>query len=434
MGLIHHVLRQSDGSQEVRQRYSPVDSPILTHLQFPPSFLAETRQPAMITGNIVVQAVGSLFFFARAYSRVAIIKAWRAEDYVLTLAWVSYTDQSSSSGNVRTHTRQIFCTGYSVCQYGQIDNGSGRHAIATAMQNPNAPITSQKYAYAAQIILFPALALSKMSICLTYLRIFYQDKPGRYMIRALLLLLVLLTFPFMFEVAFQCSPIHVYWTEGRPAAKCLADFPGFMLSGSLNIFVDVALMGIVLPRVLELQLHKRQRWALTGIVLLGSLAVVAGIVRMVRVSTSLAMPNFEPSWDSYDVSIWTSTEIYVSLLCASAPGVKPVVVKVLPKILGSSFSRGRTRATGEQSTGIELGLGSKWKRTTIGSTRMSNKRMNVAALTTADGPYTEVGSGVDARSLSGKSDGSATAASEGERGQSGHIYKTSEISIQTHAI
>ena len=433
MGLIHHVVRQSDGSQEVRQRSSPVDSPILTHLQFPPSFLTETRQPAMIIGNVVVQAVGSLFFFARAYSRVAIIKAWRAEDYILTLAWVSYTDQSSFR-DVRTHTRQIFCTGYSVCQYGQIDNGSGRHAIVTAMQNPNALITAQKYAYAAQIILFPALALSKMSICLTYLRIFYQDKPGRYMIRALLVLLVLLTFPFMFEVAFQCSPIRVYWTEGRPAAKCRVDLIGFLLSGSLNIFVDVALMGIVLPRVLELQLHKRQKRALTGIVLLGSLAGVAGIIRMVRVSKSLAIPNFEPSWDSYDVSIWTSMEIYVSLLCASAPGVKPVVVKVLPKILGSSFSRGRTRATGEESTGIELGLGSKWKRTTIGSTRMNNKRMNEAALTTADGPYTEVGSGVDTRSLSGKSDGSATAVSEGERGQSGHIYKTSEISIQTHAI
>ncbi|KAF3032544.1 hypothetical protein E8E12_004018 [Didymella heteroderae] len=369
----------------------------------------------MIIGNIVVQVVGSLFFFARAYSRVAVIKAWRAEDFVLTLAW-------------------IFCTGYSVCQYGQIDNGAGRHAIATAMQNPEAPITSQKYAYAAQIILFPALALSKMSICLTYMRIFYQDKRGRYMIQALLVLLVLLTFPFMFEVAFQCHPVQVYWTEGRPAAKCLKDFPGFILSGSLNIFVDVALMGIVLPRVLELQLHKRQRWALTGIVLLGSLAVVAGIVRMVRVSHLLTMINFEPSWDSYDVSIWTSTEIYVSLLCASAPGVKPVVVKVLPKILGSSFSRGRTRPTGEESTGIELGLGSKWKRTTIGSTRMNSKRMNEAALTTADGPYTEVGSGIDARSLSGNSDSPTTATSEGESRQGGHIYKTSEISIQTHAI
>lgn len=328
---------------------------------------------------------------------------------------------------------QIFCTGYSVCQYGQIDNGAGRHAAAIVVQNPNAPITSQKYAYAAQIILFPALALSKMSICLTYLRIFYQDRGGRYMIQALLVLLVLLTFPFMFEVAFQCRPIDVYWTEGRPAAKCLHDFAGFLLSGSLNIFVDVALMGIVLPRVLELQLHRRQRRALTGIVLLGSVAVAAGIVRMVRVSTALNMPNFEPSWDAYDVSIWTSTEIYVSLLCASAPGVKPVVVKVLPKILGSSFSRARTRVTGEGSTGIELGLGSKWKRTTIGSTRMNNKRINEAALTTADGPYTEVGSGVDARSLSGRSDGSATATGEDDRAQ-GHIYKTSEISVQTHAV
>lgn len=329
---------------------------------------------------------------------------------------------------------QIFCAGYSVCQYGQIDNGSGRHAIATSMENPQAPITSQKYAYAAQIILFPALALPKMSICLTYLRIFYTDKRGRYMIQALLVLLVLLTFPFMFEVAFQCHPIQVYWTEGRPAAKCLQDLPGFLLSGSLNIFVDVALMGTVLPRVLELQLHQRQRWALTGIVLLGSLAVVAGIVRMVRVSSSITMPNFEPGWDSYDVSIWTSMEIYVSLLCASAPGVKPVVVKILPKILGSSSSRGRTRATGEGSTGIELGLGSKWKRTTIGSTRMNNKRLNEAALATVDGPYTEVGSGIDAHSLSGKSDRPTTATSEGESSQGGHIYKTSEISTQTHTI
>ncbi|KAF2630607.1 hypothetical protein BU25DRAFT_407898 [Macroventuria anomochaeta] len=399
MGLIHHVARQDHGNQE-----------------FPPSFLAQSRQPQMIIGNIVVQAVGSLFFFARAYSRVAIIKAWRGEDYILMLAWV-------------------FCTGYSVCQYGQIDNGAGRHAIATSMENPQAPITSQKYAYAAQIILLPALALSKLSICLTYLRIFYTDKRGRYMIQALMVLLFLLIVPFMFEVAFQCRPIHVYWTEGRPAAKCLQDLPGFLLSGSLNIVVDVALMAIVLPRVLELQLHQRQKWALTGIVLLGSLAVVAGIVRMVRVSGSITMPNFEPSWDSYDVSIWTSTEIYVSLLCASAPGVKPAVVKILPKLLGSSFSRSRTQTAGRTSTGIELGLRSKWKRTTIGSTRINNRRLSETGLTTADGPYTEVGSGVSARSLSRKSeDRPTTATSEGKSSHGGHIYKTSEISIQTHAI
>lgn len=338
-------------------------------------------------------------------------------------------------GTLRLIFRQVFCTGYSVCQYGQIDNGAGRHAIVTSMNDPGAPVTSQKYAYAAQILLFPALALSKLSICLTYLRIFYSDIRGRYMIQGLMVLLVLLIVPFDFEVAFQCRPLHVYWTEGRPASKCLKDLPAFFISGIFNVFVDVALMAIVLPRVLELRLHKRQRWALTGIVLLGSLAVVAGIVRMVRVGTSITKPNFEPSWDSYDVSIWTSTEIYVSLLCASAPGVKPVIVKILPKLLGSSFSRSRTRTTGRATTGIELGLSSKWKRTTVGSTRMNNRRLSETALTTADGPYTEVGNGADARSLGGKSDSRpATAVSERESSQRGHIYKTSEISIETHAI
>ncbi|KAF1929883.1 uncharacterized protein M421DRAFT_419651 [Didymella exigua CBS 183.55] len=398
MGVIHRVVRQNDGSQE-----------------FPPDFLAETRQPEMIIGNIAVQLIGSLFYFARAYSRAAITKAWRAEDYVLTLAWV-------------------FCTGYSVCQYGQIDNGFGRHVIATIMENPQALVTSQKYAYAAQIILSPALALSKMSICLTYLRIFYVDKHSRYMMQALLVLLVLLTFPFMFANAFQCRPIEVYWTEGRPAGKCSRDLSRFFLTGSLNIFADVALIGIVLPRILELQLHKRQKWALTGIVLLGSLSVVAGIVRTVRLGTLFLMPDFEPSWDSYDVSIWTSTEIYVSLFCASAPGVKPVVVKILPKILGSSFSRGRTRATGgtrQGGTVIELGLGSKWKRTTIGSTRTHNSRLSEAALATADGSYTEVGSDVDARSLAERSD---KPTSDGGSSLGGHVRKTSEITIHTRVM
>jgi hypothetical protein len=301
------------------------------------------------------------------------------------------------------------------------------------MENPQAPITSQKYAYAAQIILFPALALSKLSICLTYLRIFYSDKRGRYAIQALMVLLVALIVPFDFEVAFQCRPVHVYWTEGRPAAKCLQDLPGLLLNGSLNIFVDIALMAIVLPRILELQLHQRQRWALIGIVLLGSLAVIAGITRMVRVGTTIRMPNFEPSWDSYDVSIWTSTEIYVSLICASAPGVKPVIVKILPKILGSSLVS-RTRTTGQGSTGIELGLGSKWKRTTIGSTRV-NRRQDDTVLATADGPYTQVGAGVDSRSPGRKSEERpVTATDEGESSQGGHIYKTSEILIQTHSI
>jgi hypothetical protein len=43
----------------------------------------------MLAGNIIVQFFGCLFFFMRAYSRLAITKTWRTEDYILTAAWVS---------------------------------------------------------------------------------------------------------------------------------------------------------------------------------------------------------------------------------------------------------------------------------------------------------------------------------------------------------
>ena len=47
----------------------------------------------------------------------------------------------------------------------------------------------------------------------------------------LLVLLVLRSFPFMLQVTLRCRPTHVYWTEGRPASKCLQDLPGFLLRG-----------------------------------------------------------------------------------------------------------------------------------------------------------------------------------------------------------
>lgn len=289
------------------------------------------------------------------------------------------------------------------------------------MSNPQDPVTSQKYAYAAQILLFPALAGPKLSICSAYLRIFYTDVRGRRMIQGIIVVLVLSIIPFCIEVILQCKPIHVYWTEGRPASKCLDDLAGLFINGSLNVLADVLLMAIVLPRVIELKLHKRQRWALVGVVLLGTLAVVAGIIRMVRVSLMLRKPDFDPSWDSYDISIWTNTEIYVSLICAAAPGIKPVIVRLLPKVLGTSL-KSRTRTTGGD---IEL-KGSKWRHTnTIGSARL-HKQNSQTALATAEGPYTECGRAGDDESWENKSGRASRRGSEDDGG----IYKTSEISVQ----
>lgn len=250
--------------------------------------------------------------------------------------------------------------------------------------------------------------MPKVSMCLSYLRIFYSDVIGRRLIYGLLLVLVLTTTAFGIETFFTCQPLDLYWKELRPADKCLNDGSTFYIHGSVNLGVDAALMGILIPRIMGLKLNDRQKWALLGIVMVGSLAIVAGIIRMVRVGHALSkatskVGKFDPPWDMYDVSIWTSTELYVTLICAAAPGTKPLVSMLLPKLLGTTL-RSRTGNTAGRSNTIELN--SRMKRSTLG-TRHSTviKSNSTTNLTTAHGPYSEIHSlgKHDEESLDGKS-------------------------------
>ncbi|KAF2474836.1 uncharacterized protein BDR25DRAFT_384221 [Lindgomyces ingoldianus] len=287
-------------------------------------------------------------------------------------------------------------------------------------------VLSQQYAYVAQLLLFPALSLSKLSICLAYLRIFFSDTRGRILIRIIIVVLALTIVPFFFEVMFQCKPIHVYWTEIRPASKCLNDFAGLIINGTLNVLCDIALILIVIPRIWDLKLNPRQKSALIGIVMLGWLAVIAGIVRMVRVGTVLRMPNFDPPWDTYDVSIWTSTEIYASLICAAAPGVKPLVSVLLPRLLGTTFrSYARTKKGTTKKGTMELG--SKIKRNSSLGTR--HEAVSITRLTEANGISRSEVVGGDEESLNWKNDGGSVRDSVTIGNGEGKIYKKSEVVI-----
>ncbi|KAF1957043.1 hypothetical protein CC80DRAFT_535004 [Byssothecium circinans] len=369
---------------------------------FPPGYLEETRAPQILIGNVLLQTIGTLFVLARAYCRIFLIGSWKSEDWALIIAWVC-------------------ATVYSVCQYGQVAHGAGRHLAS--LSDPNDAITSQKYAFVAQVILLEALALPKLSICLSYLRIFYSDKLGRRLIQVLMVLVVCAMVPFFIESFFQCKPLHLYWTELRPSEKCLKDLPALYVSGTLNAAVDVALMAILIPRILELKLNTRQKVALIGIVCLGSVAVVAAIMRMVIVGSTLGRPQHasDGPWDTYEVSIWTSTEIYISLVCASALGMKPLILKVLPHILGTTL-RSHSRATGKATTN-PIELSSKMKRSTIGT------RTFGTGLTATHGNYAEFGRGIDEESLGDKSDKSDSGGRH-VRIADNRIMKKSEVTIE----
>jgi hypothetical protein len=104
------------------------------------------------------------------------------------------------------------------------------------------------------------------------------------------------------------------------------------------------------------------------------------------------------------VSIWTWTEIYVTLICAATPGMKPLISRLLPRLLGTTL-RSRTGTTGGRSNQIELA--SKMRRSALGTRHSSVLKSNSTAnLTSAPGPYAEIYStgNHDEESLDGKSD------------------------------
>lgn len=309
-------------------------------------------------------------------------------------------------------------------------HGAGRHIAAIIIKDPSQVVEMQKYSFAALLVALYALALPKLSICITYLRIFHTDALGKRLIRGIMTIILIPAAVFLFVMLFQCKPIEVYWTEGRPADKCSQDISGLYIIGSLNVFVDIALQAVVLPRVLDLQMNTRQKWVLVGIVCLGSFAAIAGLIRMIRVGTVLRNPDFDPTWDAYDISIWTSTEIYVSLICASAPGAKPLVAKIMPKLLGSSLP---SRSQSDFGTKIPSSAGTSLptRRATIGSGRTRLRKQDT--FIEDELPFEQVEMGAEKFSLEALRSGEEASVAFTDPFKGG-IVKTQEVSIRTSLI
>ena len=81
--------------------------------------------------------------------------------------------------------------------------------------------------------------------------------------------------------------------------------------------------------------------------------MIAGIIRVIRISTILTIPDV--TWVSYDSSIWSAVEINVSIICAAAPALKPIFKRYMPNFMYSlSGKTSRSKPThGDRSTWVK---------------------------------------------------------------------------------
>ncbi|KAI6781621.1 CFEM domain-containing protein [Emericellopsis cladophorae] len=219
-----------------------------------------------------------------------------------------------------------------VTLFGTTQHGLGRDIWTVAHNDITLML---KYFYGMAILYFVETALVKLSIIAFYMRIF----PARNTQR-------LLWGTFWFASAwgvcyvvlaiFQCRPVSYFWLkwDGLHEGQCLEANAIAWSNAIMNICLDVWILAVPLWELRSLQLHWKKKVGVALMFCVGTFVTVVSILRLQSLVHFATSSNI--TWEFYDVSVWSTIEICVGVACACLPTVRLLLVKIFPKLAGST--------------------------------------------------------------------------------------------------
>ncbi|KAK3115534.1 hypothetical protein LTR53_005029 [Teratosphaeriaceae sp. CCFEE 6253] len=262
-----------------------------------------TRAPLILLGNVLPFTLATLLVWGRMYSRLALLRQFGLDDYLLAAAWLAALAECSLAGVGRSH-------------------GAGRHKTDIP---PGYVVVNQQVLYGSRISYQMSLGLVKLSLAVFYLRVFNVNQAARIHIYALIAFVITFTSALLLLNILQCIPPSKYWSlDPNTPGHCTDPAPGFWLAFACQAITDTWLIAFA-------------KIAILATLTLGWVSLIAAVIRAVRISTVLG--SGDQAWVSYDLSIWSAVEINVSLICAAAPTLKPVFQRWLPGLFYSLSSK-----------------------------------------------------------------------------------------------
>lgn len=218
--------------------------------------------------------------------------------------------------------------------------GIGRH-----IGSISPPSISQisKITFSGQMIYQLVLALTRLAMCIFYVKIF-QDKWSRRLVYGLIALTSIGFLAVEFATLFRCQPTHLAWKLGDVGTKgtCHNPVPIYYASILYNIVSDFLLLGFVIPRFLCLHISLLQKSILVGIASVGLIVITASILRFLKIlafdkttdmSCKFSLTLFILSLIGClglfaEVIAWSSIEVAAGIVCACAPTIRPLLRKL----------------------------------------------------------------------------------------------------------
>ncbi|KAH0426536.1 integral membrane protein pth11-like protein [Colletotrichum camelliae] len=240
--------------------------------------------------------------------------------------------------------------------------GAGEHVWSS---NISRFVTLLKIVYAEPYVYATAVTSTKVSILLLYRRLFHS-KTGLGQIYSIMFwtaTFLTSTYPFILWITMACAcrPISFYWTQYLgEKGSCINVSLFFLLLGIVNMFNDIVLLLVPVPRIWGLHMNKRTKTSIIGIMLLGGFVCVASVVRIYYLNG--LFQNIDVTWWMGPSFAWSSLEPSVAIISACLPTFAPL------------FRMGRNKSSkspsypyaGERSGGVS-GSGGQRSRNAHGS-------------------------------------------------------------------
>ncbi|KAF2109161.1 hypothetical protein BDV96DRAFT_652019 [Lophiotrema nucula] len=285
-------------------------------LQNPPN---ENEGSAILGATFTVTIVALVTMITRLYVRLRMIRNVGWDDYVMIAA-------------------MVLCIVGQCLIVPEVLKGAGRHKQyipATDFQ------LSFKLNFITQPIYLIAICLVKISIGFFLLRLAVTPFYRRTIIFIMGFMAFYTTGCFL-TIMLQCTNLAVQW-DPTAQGTCWGKSTLMGLSYTnvaLNITTDLLLAIVIpVPMLWNVQMNRRQKSSIIGILGLGVFATAAALVKI------SFLPEYGKTgdwlWDSRNITIWTVVECNVGIIGGNLPCMKPL----FKSVLGSTYGRGSRKTT-----------------------------------------------------------------------------------------
>ncbi|OBT76453.1 hypothetical protein VF21_04020 [Pseudogymnoascus sp. 05NY08] len=248
------------------------------------------------------------------------------------------------------------------CMIEQVKYGNGRHAALLELDNF---IGILKYLYFSILAYCMAITLTKISIFLQLHRIFGVNKLMHFATLIMMVVVVSYGIESVTIGIFTCAPVSAYWDlKIQATSRCLPQDKVYCANGGLNIAIDLFIATLPIYSVWKLQIDIRQKIALMAVLALGWFVCFVSILRLQALVVLYQHPE-DTTWYSPETAYWSCIEVNVGIICACASAIRPVLVRIVPRIFGTPDHGSEGRTSKIHPAFIELGDSKSAPSTTI---------------------------------------------------------------------